>query len=343
MSKLIHKIIKEAIDEFDWVNTYNAQLRGQNLYDMMLELFKLMNNRYQVVKVSNSTIEINDSSGTYYNYNEDDFTAERLREDFIETLNAEYNYYLTPRVKQEYLELAKVLEPIIGPINTTIKESEEFDWVDLNPSNLYGQRLFNTIDSLFKATNSRYQIEKIGDQDVEINDDSGIYYEYKLDAFTIDELISDFKNTFNRPSGYLSPQVRQEYLQLAKTLEPIIGPINVTINESEEFDWVDTGTSNLSGQRLADTMSELFKMNDSRSGLRNDIYWVETTSLGTIEIWDSGGYYLEYNPEDFTIDRVREDLAINIDNYNLGPSVRMDYSNLARALAPIIGPMEYYH
>jgi hypothetical protein len=32
-----------------------------------------------------------------------------------------------------------------------------------------------------------------------------------------------------------------------------------------------------------------------------------------------------------------------VDNYNLGPSVRMDYSNLARALAPIIGPMEYYH
>jgi hypothetical protein len=234
MSKLIRKIIKEAIDEFDWVNTYNAQLRGQNLYDMMLELFKLMNDRYQVVKVNNGTIEINDDGGTYYSYNEDDFTAERLREDFIETLNAEYNYYLTPKVKQEYLELAKVLEPIIGPINTTIKESEEFDWVD-------------------------------------------------------------------------------------------------------------TDTSNLSGQRLADTMSELFKMNDSRSGLRNDIYWVETTSLGTIEIWDSGGYYLEYNPEDFTIDRVREDLAINIDNYNLGPSVRMDYSNLARALAPIIGPMEYYH
>ena len=104
----------------------------------------------------------------------------------------------------------------------------------------------------------------------------------------------------------------------------------------DEFDWVDTSTSNLSGQRLADTMSELFK-------IQNDIYWVENTDLGSIEIWDSGGYYLEYNPEDFTIDRVREDLAINIDNYNSGPSVRMDYSNLARALAPIIGPMEYYH
>jgi hypothetical protein len=111
------------------------------------------------------------------------------------------------------------------------------------------------------------------------------------------------------------------------------------IKESiDEFDWVDVSTSNLSGQRLADAMAELFK-------IQNNIYWVENTDLGSVEIWDSAGYYLEYNLEDFTIDRVREDLATNIDSYNLGSwdTVRSDYSHLAKALAPIIGPMEYYH
>ena len=123
----------------------------------------------------------------------------------------------------------------------------------------------------------------------------------------------------------------------------IIGPLvdeqMEDLNESEEYDWIDTNPSNLSGQRLYDMMTELFTMNDSRSGLRNDIYWLEN-NRGNVEIWDSGGYYLEYNMEDFTVDRIRKDLATNINNLTLGPSVRSDYSNLAKALEPIIGPID---
>ena len=35
MSKLIRRIIKEVIDEFDWVDTSTSNLSGQRLYDMM--------------------------------------------------------------------------------------------------------------------------------------------------------------------------------------------------------------------------------------------------------------------------------------------------------------------
>jgi hypothetical protein len=103
----------------------------------------------------------------------------------------------------------------------------------------------------------------------------------------------------------------------------------------DEFDWVDTDTSNLAGQRLYDVMTELFVLQDYK-------YYI-TTENGIIEISDNSGLYLEYNMEDFTINRVREDLYSIINDYNMGPSIRSDYSNLAKTLAPIIGPMEYYH
>jgi hypothetical protein len=107
------------------------------------------------------------------------------------------------------------------------------------------------------------------------------------------------------------------------------------IKESiDEFDWVDTDISNLAGQRLYDMVDELFVLSDYK-------YYI--TENGTIEIADNSGVYLEYNMEDFTVNRVREDLAATINDYNIGPSVRMDYSHLAKTLTPIIGPMEYYH
>ena len=117
------------------------------------------------------------------------------------------------------------------------------------------------------------------------------------------------------------------------------------IKESiDEFDWVDTSTSNLSGKRLYDMMTELFNLN-------NSMYQIKQFRSGTVEISDNTGVYLEYtiehNPEFFpvyfTVDGLRKDLSATINDYNIGPSVRMDYSNLARALEPIIGTMEYYH
>ena len=115
-------------------------------------------------------------------------------------------------------------------IRRIIKESiDEFDWVDLNLNlkNLYGQRLFDTIDNLFKVTNNRYRIEKVNEtKDIEINDNTGTYYNYKLTDFTIEQLRTDFKDTFDRPTERLSPEVRQEYRDLAIALEPIIGPMD---------------------------------------------------------------------------------------------------------------------
>jgi hypothetical protein len=109
------------------------------------------------------------------------------------------------------------------------------------------------------------------------------------------------------------------------------------IKESiDEFDWVDTNTSNLSGQRLYDMMTELFNLN-------NSMYQVKQFRSGIIDISDDSGVYLEYNMEDFTVDGLRKDLSATINGYNLHPETRLEYSELAKALGPIIGTMEYYH
>jgi predicted kinase len=109
------------------------------------------------------------------------------------------------------------------------------------------------------------------------------------------------------------------------------------IKESiDEFDWVDTNTSNLSGKRLYDMMTELFNLN-------NSMYQIKQSRSGIIDISDDSGVYLEYNMEDFTIDRIREDLTAIINDYNIHPETRLEYSELAKALEPIIGTMEYYH
>ncbi len=109
------------------------------------------------------------------------------------------------------------------------------------------------------------------------------------------------------------------------------------IKESiDEFDWVDTSTSNLSGKRLYDMMSELFNLN-------NSMYQVKQFSSGTVEISDNTGVYLEYTIEYFTVDGLRKDLSATINDYNIHPETRLEYSELAKALAPIIGTMEYYH
>jgi hypothetical protein len=109
------------------------------------------------------------------------------------------------------------------------------------------------------------------------------------------------------------------------------------IKESiDEFDWVDTSTSNLSGKRLYDMMTELFNLN-------NSMYQVKQFRSGTVDISDDIGVYLEYTIEYFTIDRIREDLSDTINDYNIHPKIRLEYSELAKALEPIIGTMEYYH
>jgi hypothetical protein len=104
----------------------------------------------------------------------------------------------------------------------------------------------------------------------------------------------------------------------------------------DEFDWVDTSTSNLSGQKLADMIQELFNLN-------NSMYQIKQFPGDIIDISDDSGVYLGYNMERFTIDRIREDLSDTINDYNIHPEIRLEYSELAKALEPIIGTMEYYH
>jgi len=106
--------------------------------------------------------------------------------------------------------------------------------------------------------------------------------------------------------------------------------IRKIIKESiDEFDWVDTSTSNLSGQRLYNMIDELFKLQDA-------IYHIDITEDGSIQI-------LNYSIENFTVNKLHEELSEIVNDDTIGPLVRSDYSHLAKSLAPIIGPMEYYH
>ena len=111
MSKLIRRIIKESIDEFDWVDTSTSNLSGQRLYNMIQELFNLNNSMYQIKQFPGDIIDISDDSGVYLGYNMEHFTIDRIREDLSDTIN---DYNIHPEIRLEYSELAKVLEPIIG-------------------------------------------------------------------------------------------------------------------------------------------------------------------------------------------------------------------------------------
>jgi hypothetical protein len=109
MSKLIRRIIKESIDEFDWVDTSTSNLSGQRLYNMIQELFNLNNSMYQIKQFPGGIIDISDDSGVYLGYNMEHFTIDRIREDLSDAIN-----HIHPEIRLEYSELAKALEPIIG-------------------------------------------------------------------------------------------------------------------------------------------------------------------------------------------------------------------------------------
>ena len=233
-------------------------------------------------------------------------------------------------------------------IRKIIKESiDEFDWLDVNP-NTYssGQGLFNLMQEFLQSeTNGEYYLNK-HQGTIELCDSTGIYYEYKdVEDFTIENIVADFKRTLNYGNARRDSHSRvgEEYHQLAKILEPIIGPINSSINESEEFDWVDVGTSNLSGQNLYDMIQELFNLNNSMYRIKYYGKPVGDYNGGIIEIFDSISVYLDYAMEDFTVNNIHKDLSDIINKFTAHlsdtASVRLDYINLAKALEPIIGPI----
>ena len=116
MSKLIRKIIKESIDEFDWVDLNTSDFSGEKLHNMIQELFALHNDYYWIEK-KGGIYDIWDNTGIYVEFNELDFTVSRLREDLLVTIkDTDMDY----EIREEYFQLAKTLEPIIGPIGKDI-------------------------------------------------------------------------------------------------------------------------------------------------------------------------------------------------------------------------------
>lgn len=121
MSKLIRRIIKESIDEFDWVDLNTSDFSGEKLHNMIQELFALHNDHYWIEKKGN-IYDIWDNTGIYVEFNELDFTVNRLREDLLATIkDTDMDYEIPPaHTVEEYFQLAKTLEPIIGPIGKDI-------------------------------------------------------------------------------------------------------------------------------------------------------------------------------------------------------------------------------
>ena len=113
-SKLIRRIIKESIDEFDWVD-YNP-----SLYDLISSLFKHQHPEYWLEKdFDYENITIADKTGNYIILDESEFTIENIRETLYDNIiNLEKDHGRKAfGVRAEYIQLAKALEPIIGPIN----------------------------------------------------------------------------------------------------------------------------------------------------------------------------------------------------------------------------------
>jgi hypothetical protein len=111
MKELIRKAIKESMDEFDWVDV------NPNLYDLISNFFKHEHPEYWLEKdFDYENITIADKTGNYIQLEESEFTIENIREALYNDItNLEKDRAFD--LKDEYIQLAKVLEPIIGPIN----------------------------------------------------------------------------------------------------------------------------------------------------------------------------------------------------------------------------------
>lgn len=223
-SKLIRRAIKESIDEFDWVdtnpNTYNS---GQGLFNLMQDFFQTNGKYYLEQHEFNGLkrIAISDDTGIYYSYHINDFTIDRIKSDIKTTLEELFHNY-EAKVRNEYQQLAKALEPIIGPINSSMNESEEFDWVDVNPN------LYDLITNFFKHEHPEYWLEKDSDyENITISDKTGNYIMLDEVEFTIENIRKNLYDDIINLEGRKAFGLRDEYIQLAKVLEPIIGPINI--------------------------------------------------------------------------------------------------------------------
>jgi hypothetical protein len=118
MNKLIRRIIKEEIDEFDWVES----IEEPNFFTLVDQLFKNKYPKYKIELIDDGTsmdIDITDDTGIYYTIPKNIFSEEVLRNHLRHTIKrlsrnkkGEYN-----EVGNDYIRLAKALEPLIGPID----------------------------------------------------------------------------------------------------------------------------------------------------------------------------------------------------------------------------------
>jgi hypothetical protein len=123
MSKLIRRIIKESIDEFDWVDTDTSQLSGQRLFDTIQEFLQSETNGRYWLEREEDMIMFWDESGIYLDIGELDFSIDGIKSELEATIKHIENAYGEKKVPianemyTEYIDIAKTLAPIIGPIN----------------------------------------------------------------------------------------------------------------------------------------------------------------------------------------------------------------------------------
>ena len=117
----IKKIIRESLgfDNFEWLDTdIDPQISGQELYKLIRDFLKKYRNEYWIefryaTDDDGGEIIIEDDTGRYYIIGHQDFNIPYLVKEFERTINS-----LTddPETREEYIRLAKALEPIIGTV-----------------------------------------------------------------------------------------------------------------------------------------------------------------------------------------------------------------------------------
>lgn len=143
-----------------------------------------------------------------------------------------------------FLEPLPNTEDIFNQLNESESnfDPEDLSWVNTDVpelSNLSGQELYNTIQNYFKTHQGGKYWLKQEDGMVWIYDDTGIYYDINLDDFTVEELVQRLNFTLK---NVYARSVANEYIELAKALEPIIGPIDPPyehITESYDLGWAE--------------------------------------------------------------------------------------------------------
>jgi hypothetical protein len=130
MSKLIRRIIKESINEFDWVDLDVSNLSGDNLYLLIKNLFNSQDLPFNISRYKNGDIEIwskltplYNNTQIYFLFENDKFNAQTIRSlisRYIKITKDNKNRHfgkVKPYKLKLYYKLVELLEPIIGTIS----------------------------------------------------------------------------------------------------------------------------------------------------------------------------------------------------------------------------------